>query len=148
MNKMLACYYGLLQRRLGIKLGFSIAKDALGYGVVIPHYGTIVVGGGNKIGNYSVLHTSTCITHGQNVIGDMFYLSTGAKIIGDGIRIGNNVSVSANSVVNKSIPDSNILLAGSPANIKKNDYLSWTERDGAVYARRVLMIEQLREILK
>lgn len=145
MNKMLACYYGLLQRRLGIKLGFSIAKDALGYGVVIPHYGTIVVGGGNKIGNYSVLHTSTCITHGQNVIGDMFYLSTGSKIIGDGIRLGDNVSVCANSVVNKSVPGSNILLAGLPANIKRNDYPSWTERDRDIYTQRVLMIEELKK---
>lgn len=43
--KIKANYYGLRQRKLGIKLGFSIAKDVFGYGLVIPHYGTIVVGG-------------------------------------------------------------------------------------------------------
>ena len=47
--------------RLGEKLGISISPDTFGYGLVIPHYGTIVVNGGCVIGNYCVLHTSTCI---------------------------------------------------------------------------------------
>ena len=51
---------------LGLKLGFSISCNVFGYGLVIPHYGTIVVGEGNRIGNYCVLHTSTCITAGKN----------------------------------------------------------------------------------
>lgn len=55
-------YYRMKQRKLGIKLGFSIACDTYDYGLVISHYGTIVVGNGNKIGNYAVLHTSICIT--------------------------------------------------------------------------------------
>lgn len=104
---------------LGLKLGFSISPNVFGYGLVIPHYGTIVVGNGNQIGNYAVLHTSTCITHGCKVIGDGFYLSTGAKILND-ISLGNFVTVAANAVVNKSFPESNCLLAGVPAFEKKN----------------------------
>lgn len=60
----------------GMKLGFTIAENVFGYGLVIPHYGTIVVGSGNRIGNYAVLHTSTCITAGKKNIGDGLYLST------------------------------------------------------------------------
>lgn len=41
-------------RELGAKLGFSIAPGVLGAGVVIPHYGTIVVGAGNKVGDFAV----------------------------------------------------------------------------------------------
>src|SRR5574344_1158534 len=35
----------------GIKCGFTIGYNSLGYGAVIPHYGTIVVGSTNKLGN-------------------------------------------------------------------------------------------------
>lgn len=43
--KVMSNYHRLFQRKIGIKLGFSISKDVFGYGLVIPHYGTIVVGG-------------------------------------------------------------------------------------------------------
>lgn len=46
---------------------------------MIPHYGTIVVGGTNIIGNFAVLHTSTYITANHKIIGNGLYLSTGAK---------------------------------------------------------------------
>lgn len=85
-----------------LKLGFSIARNVFGYGLVIPHYGTIVVGSGNIIGNYCVLHTSTCITAGNKRIGNGFYCSTGAKILDD-VVIGDNVTVGANAVVNKNV---------------------------------------------
>lgn len=49
-------------RNLSIKLGFSIGSNVFGYGLLIPHWGTIVVGSTNRIGNYAVLHTSTCIS--------------------------------------------------------------------------------------
>lgn len=37
-------YYKWRYRKLGLKLGFSIGYKCFGYGLVIPHYGTIVVG--------------------------------------------------------------------------------------------------------
>lgn len=128
--------------KLGIKLGLSVSFDEIGYGVVIPHYGTIVVGRGNRIGNYAVLHTSTCITEGKKNIGDGFYLSTGAKVLKD-ITIGDNVSVGANSLVNKSFPD-NCMVAGTPAE-KIKDSEAWYIRDGEEYARRVRECEKLRQ---
>lgn len=105
--------------RLGEKLGFSIGCDSLGYGVVIPHYGTIVVGGAPRIGNYAVLHTSTCISDNKKMIGDGLYLSTGAKITSE-ITLGNNISIGANSVVNKSYAGNNALIAGAPAKYIKD----------------------------
>lgn len=57
---MVCCY--LRFSKLAMKLGFTIGEDVFGYGLVIPHYGTIVVGGSNRCGNYCVLHTSTCIS--------------------------------------------------------------------------------------
>ena len=47
--------------KLGQRLGFTIGFNAFGYGLLIPHDGTIVVNGHCRIGNFAVLHTSTCI---------------------------------------------------------------------------------------
>lgn len=48
-------------------------------------------------------------------IGDNVYIATGAKIIGP-VTIGNNVTIGANAVVLKDIPD-NAIVAGVPAKI-------------------------------
>ena len=141
VSRILAGLYTMKRRRLGVKLGFSISFDEIGYGLHIPHYGTIVAGSGNQIGNYAVLHTSTCITAGKKVIGDGFYLSAGAKVVKD-ITIGDNVSVGANSLVNHSFPNDS-MIAGSPARwIKNSD--AWYIRDGKEYTRRVMECEKLK----
>ncbi len=143
LNKLKAICYGRIYQRLGTKLGFTIDKYVLGYGVCIPHYGTVIIGSRNKIGNYAVIHTSTCITEGEKVIGDALYLSAGAKIVGD-ITLGDGVSVSLNSVVNRDY-GSNVLLAGAPAVVKKENYQPWYIRDGAAYVERIKRVENLRK---
>ncbi len=139
--RLLGIYHYFRFRRLGIKLGFTIGPKVFGYGLVIPHYGTIVVGGSNRIGNYAVLHTSTCISDNGKEIGDAMYLATGAKITSR-IYLGNNVSIGANSIVNKSF-ESNIMIAGSPAR-KIKDTEAWYVRDGESYTRKVQLIEELK----
>lgn len=142
LNCIRTVIYAAIRHRLGIKLGFSIAFEEIGYGLHIPHHGTIVVGNGNQIGNYSVLHTSTCITAGKKVIGTGFYLSTGAKVIKD-ISIGDYVSVGANSLVNCDCPAYS-MVAGNPAR-KIKDSTEWYIRDSKEYARRVLECEKLKQ---
>lgn len=132
-------------QRLCIKLGFTIPVNVFGDGLVIPHYGTIVVGAGNSIGNYAVLHTSTCITVGEKSIGNVMYLSIGAKVLND-IVLGDGISISANSVVNKSVQESNVLLFGSPASVKKESQ-PWYIRDGKEFERRVSEVEALRQTM-
>ena len=125
----------------GMKLGFTIAENVFGYGLVIPHYGTIVVGSGNHIGNYAVLHTSTCVTAGNKIIGDGMYLSTGAKVLGD-IELGNFTTIGANAVVNKS-EESNCLLVGIPAEKKRYED-TWMKGS---YRERYESCEKLRKSL-
>lgn len=82
LSKLISILIKIRYNRTSQKLGFSIDYSSFGYGLVIPHYGTIVVGGPNKIGNFAVLHTSTCIAGGGKTIGDGLYLSSGSQIIG------------------------------------------------------------------
>ena len=131
-------FYKAKQQRLGRRLGFSIAKNVFGYGLVIPHWGTIVVGDGNTIGNYAVLHTSICITAGTKKIGDGFYCSTGAKIL-NSVELGNNVTVGANAVVTRDF-EANSLLMGIPAE-KKRDADVWYSGE---WMRRINECEKLK----
>lgn len=143
-NKIKKEFHHLKVKKLGEMLGFSIDPNVLGYGVCIPHYGTIVVGSGNTIGNFCVLHTSTCITAGKKIIGNNLYLSSGVKIIKPDVKLGNGVSISANGVVRDDFPEDNILLAGNPVK-KVKDTIAWYERDGKVYKDRVEACNRLYE---
>lgn len=134
-------YYAWKFHRLSQRLGFSIGKDVFGYGLLLPHYGTVVVGSENVIGNYAVIHTSTCIG-GKNRIGNAFYLSAGSKVFKN-ITMGDNVSVAANSLVDKPF-NGNLLLGGNPARILKGNYPEWYVRDGGNFKERVQRIENLK----
>jgi serine O-acetyltransferase len=136
-------YHNIRFKKLGLKLGFSIGYNSFGYGLLIPHYGTIIVNVGIRAGNYCVLHTSTCIGGSNKTIGNGLYLSSGGLIMGKNIILGDNISIAANSLVNSSFLESNILLAGSPA-INKRPSLPWYERDGEIYNIRKKNIEELK----
>lgn len=136
------CYYNIRHKRLGIKLGFSIGKNVFGYGLKIPHYGTIVVGDNNRCGNYCVLHTSTCISGNGKSIGNALYLSTGAKITAK-VILGDNITVAANSVITHSFPEGNALLVSMPA-VKKQNRDAWYIEENSSNKQKVDMIEKLK----
>ena len=136
-------YYRIRYYHLGIKLGFNIGYDACGYGLVLTHYGSLGIGGSNRLGNYCVIHTLTSITDNGKVIGDALYLAKGA-IITSKLSLGNNISVGANSVVNKSFLQNNIMIAGAPVKYIK-DTEPWYVRDGEKFLNRVQKIERLKK---
>lgn len=129
--------------KLGQKLGFTIGFNAFGYGLLIPHDGTIVVNGHCRIDNFAVLHTCTCIGGIGKQIGDALYLATGAQIMRP-LTLGDNVMVGANSLVNKSF-DSGVLLVGSPAEIKKQNLKPWYEEQGSPWKERAEKIKSVYE---
>lgn len=87
--------------------------------------GTIVINGNSKIGKNLRIHVCTNIgtmagySDLAPIIGDNCYIGPGAKIFGP-IRIGNNVAIGANAVVNHSFETDNISLGGIPAKIISN----------------------------
>ncbi|MGY5773432.1 serine O-acetyltransferase [Vibrio antiquarius] len=107
------------------KLGFTIPLNTFKEGLSIAHYGTIVVNGKARVGRNCRIHV--CVNIGADIldgsiaptIGDNAYIGPGAKLYG-GIVLGDNVTVGANAVVNKSFSDGNCVLAGVPAKIISN----------------------------
>lgn len=140
-HRILRLYWKYRYVKLGQKLGFTIGFNVFGYGLLIPHNGTIVINGTCRVGNFAVLHTCSLIGGTGKEIGDALYLATGAKILRN-IKLGDNVQIAANSLVNKSF-GSGILLAGSPAEIKKESLGAWYELQGSPWKERAEMVMKL-----
>ena len=141
MKKIKRAYWKYRYVKLGQKLGYSIGFNAFGSGLLIPHHGTTVVNGHCRIGNFALLYTCTCIGGVGKQIGDALYLATGSQIMRP-LTLGDNVMVGANSLVNKSF-GSNVLLVGTPAEIKKENLKPWYEQQGSPWQERAERIKLL-----
>lgn len=118
---MMMFYYRIL-RKISYKTGFQIPPNTCGEGLQIWHYGYIIINSNVRIGKNLTIYPGVEIGHknpgeGCPVIGDNCFIGAGSKIFGD-IRIGNNVTIAANSVVTKDLPD-NVIVGGAPAKIIK-----------------------------
>jgi serine O-acetyltransferase len=108
----------------GIEIGL---RCNIGDGIYFPHtIGTVI--GATTIGENAVIFQG--VTLGSKTI-DIGYhenerpsigynvtIGSGAKVLG-GIVIGNNVSIGANAVVTRTLPD-NVIAVGIPAKIIRN----------------------------
>ena len=89
----------------------------IGEGTVITYHGLgVVIHKDAKIGKDCIIRQNVTIAGGNGgvpVIGDRVELNAGAVVVGP-VRIGNNVRIGANAVVNSDIPD-NCTAVGLPA---------------------------------
>ena len=120
----------LLLYQLSKSPGVEInTKNEIGYGLFIAHPHDIVIGVGVKIGNNVTIYNGVTLgakklmAEDSNqeinlrypIIGNNVTIFTGAKIIGP-VKIGDNCTIGANSVVMDSFP-SNSMIAGIPARL-------------------------------
>lgn len=116
-----------LRHRIVTRRHVYISRNSeIGPGLLIMHgYGIMV--GPSKIGSNCVLHQN--VTIGDQVaagsnrvprIGNNVWIGPGATITGD-ITLGDNVTVSAGTVMSKSVPDG-CLVAGNPGRVVRRDY--------------------------
>ncbi len=130
LNRLILYYfYRIKLHKLGIRLGYSIPINVVDSGLSLPHVGTIVISPKAHIGKNCRLHVGVNIgASGGNdeapLIGDNVYIGPGAILFGD-IKIANNVTIGANATVNKSCEKQNVVFAGTPAKIVKENYPSW-----------------------
>ncbi|MFP3125351.1 serine O-acetyltransferase [Ectobacillus funiculus] len=116
-------------KKVGARLGISIHPGSFGPGLKIPHFGSVTVNKKARIGKNCEIHSGVNIgmhKGGVPKIGNNVYIGPGAKIFG-GITIGNNVSIGANSVVTKDLPD-NVTVVGIPAKIIAENTKSQSRR--------------------
>lgn len=118
-------YHWLKYKRLGFKLRFTIYPNTIGPGLRIYHTGDFIhVKPTCNIGRNCTLLPGVVFGNKYEKednsiveVGDNCYFGLGAKIFGQ-VKIGNNVTIGANAVVTKDIPD-NAVVGGIPAKIIK-----------------------------
>lgn len=121
-NPFYAIMYLLKRRRknaLGRKLGIEIFENTFEKGLLIFHFGNIVISGNAQIGKNCKLHGSNCIgnngfTNECPVIGNNVRIGVGAKIIGN-VVLADNIVVAAGAVVVNSFNEEGITIGGVPA---------------------------------
>lgn len=124
INKLILKYYNIRFYKLGVKLNFYIRPNVFEKGLSIAHIGPVIVNDYAKIGENCRIHVGVNIgatvdkPKDAPIIGNNVYIGPGAKIYGK-IKIGNNVAIGANAVVNRDVPD-NVTVAGVPAKIVSN----------------------------
>lgn len=126
-KSLLGLLYRLLYRRYGVKYGIQIPLSVkIGKGLLMPHFGGIVVNSQTTIGdNCTLLHNVTIGNtkrgerRGAPSIGNQVYIGPGAVIVG-GITVGDNVLIAPNSYVNMDVP-SNSVVVGNPARVIEKD---------------------------
>lgn len=97
------------------------SRCTIGGGLRIQHFGQIMIHDTVIIGKNATIYNGVTIglQHDNDiqgpVLGDDVYIGAGAKILGN-IRVGNNVSIGANAVVLRDVPDNSIAV-GIPARI-------------------------------
>lgn len=116
-------------KRVSLKLGFTIPINTFGAGLSIPHYGTIIVNKNTEVG--CNCRINACVNIGASAgnkdapkLGDNVYIGPGAILFGK-IEIADNITIGANSTVNKSCLEEGAVIAGTPAKIIKNNFPNW-----------------------
>lgn len=97
-------------------------KTKFGSGLYLSHCSGIIINGLAIIGDNVNISQQVTIgisgrgpNRGVPEIGNQVYIGPGAKVFGK-IKIGNNVAIGANAVVNKDLPDNSVAV-GVPAKI-------------------------------
>ncbi len=124
-HKVAVLYYWYRYKRLSLKLNITIYPGSIAGGLRIYHAGGFIHAGPDcRIGHNCTLlpgvvfgNKHEMATYAPIVVGDNCYFGLGAKIFGP-VNIGSNVTVGANAVVTKDIPD-NAVVGGVPAKILK-----------------------------
>lgn len=119
-ENLLGRYYRWKLRRMESQTGIHIENNPnIGKGLIIGHYGRIIVNGSVKFGEQiyithgvTIGRNSTGRRKGVPVIGNRVRIGANACIVGN-VRIGNDVMIAPNAFVNVDVPDHSVVV-GNP----------------------------------
>ena len=122
-HKLAYWYHWYRYKKLSFNLHITLYPNTIDGGLRIYHSGSFIhIGPNFRIGKNCTLLPGVVFgnkqeeeTDGLTIVGDNCYFGLNAKIFGP-LTIGNNVTVGANAVVTKDIPD-NAIVVGIPAKI-------------------------------
>lgn len=109
-----------LYLRSSRRSGLEILAGELGGGVIMPHWGRIILNADSIGSDLYVFHNVTVgndYVHGRPRIGSDVLLGAGSIVVGN-ITVGDHVIVAAGSVVVRDVPSCS-LVAGNPARVSR-----------------------------
>lgn len=135
-NWLLKNVYHLMLRRIQNRYGIHVPINCCAKGLRIMHVGPILINNRAAVGSDCVFHINTGLVAGGMTdaapkLGDNVVVGFGAVVLGD-VYVAKGVAIGANAVVNKSVEEENIAVAGVPAKkISNNGSNSWGKRTSA-----------------
>lgn len=120
-------YYERKLSRIEHKTGIYFENNmTIGKGLIIGHWGKIVLNGKAKYGNHFFVTHNVTIGRdirgkrkGTPTFGDRVVVRTNSTVVGN-IHIGNDVLIAPNTFVNFDVPDHSVVI-GNPATIHHRD---------------------------
>ncbi len=126
-DNAIGAYYRKKLARIGRKTGIHIENNTnFGRGLIIGHYGRIIINGDVKFGEQ--IYITHGVTIGRNAmgkrkgvptIGNRVCIGANACIVGN-VRIGDDVLIAPNAFVNIDVPDHSVV-TGNPCTIHPKD---------------------------
>ncbi len=127
IHKLQYFWHWFKMKRLQFRLHFTIYPNTVGGGFRIYHVGNYVhIGKNVTIGRNCTMVSGVVFGNKTEeednrpvIVGDNCYFGLDCKILGP-VKIGNNVTVGANAIVTKDVPDG-VTVVGVNQIIKKNE---------------------------
>lgn len=110
-------YLSVRYKQMSVKTGIQIGINTFGKGLGLFHYGSIVVNGSARFGDYCVIQSDVNVSAGVQG-GDEIYIAPGAKIL-ENVQIADHVIIGANAVISKNITEANTSWGGDPCEKNK-----------------------------
>ena len=132
-NRILSAIFKLRLNRMQNKFALHIPLNSCGRGLKVLHIGPILINSNAVIGDYCSFHINTAVVAGGSsdgapIIGNHVVIGVGAVVLG-AITVADGVAIGANAVVNKTVTEENITIAGVPAKkISKKGSSSWNKK--------------------
>ena len=132
-HKLMACIYKVRLNRIQNRYALHIPTNTCGKGLKIMHVGPVLINGNATVGKDCVFHINTALVSGGTNDGvpyleDGVIVGIGAVLMGN-IQVRRNVAIGANAVVNKSVDEENIAVAGVPAKkVSNGGRLNWNKK--------------------